>query len=175
MGNTARVPVAKTNPRRTLLVSLGALLFATVLLAAVIVLNGARTSGNSEQFDLLGVDTVLGHQDQDGVPTCLNDPATGDRPICLFHTGGDDDEGWVAYDAQVDGCAFEVLSPEATELVDSCTGDAYPFTGEGLLQYDVTVADGRLVIDLGGDDEDGSTTTSSTSTTAAERTTSTNP
>ena len=131
-------------------------LVAAVGLAAVILV-ATNTDGGSSgdgEFGELRVDTLLDRQDLDGVPTCVNDPASGDRPICVWHLGGPDDEGWVAYDAQVDGCAFERLSPESTELVDSCTGETYPFTGEGLPQYEVRVEDDdRLVIDLGTDDD----------------------
>lgn len=148
------MPVAKTNPRRAVLVGLAAIVFAAGLLAIVLVANGSGGSGGSSSFDTLRVEDLLRRQEQDGVPTCFNDPVSGNRPICVFHTGPNRNEGWVAYDAQVDGCGFEALSPDATELVDSCTGEAYPFTGEGLPQYDVTVDDGRLSIALVEHDPD---------------------
>lgn len=171
------MPVAKTNPRRALLVGLAAIVFAFGLLAVVLVANGSGGGGGSGTYDTLQVDDLLERQDDDGVPTCFNDPISGNRPICVFHTGGADNEGWVAYDAQVDGCGFETLSPDATELVDSCTGEAYPFTGEGLPQYQTRVADGRLIISLTDDqrdeeedDDEGDATT----TTAPAETTTTN-
>jgi hypothetical protein len=127
-------------------------LVAAVGLAAVILVAtnaGGGSSGDGE-FGELRVGALLDRQERDGVPSCFDDPATGDRPICVYHVGGEDDEGWVAYDAQVNGCAFERLEPDATELVDSCTGRSYPFSGDGLPQYEVTVeGDDRLVIDLG--------------------------
>ena len=158
------MPVAETNPRRAVLVGLAAIVFAVGLLAIVVVANGTGGGGGGGSFDTLQIETLLDRQERDGVPTCFNDPISGNRPICVFHTGSDDAEGWVAYDAQVDGCGFETLSPEATELIDSCTGEAYPFTGEGLPQYETSVADDRLVIAL-TDDEATTTTVRDSSTT----------
>lgn len=151
------MPVAKTNPRRAILVALAALVFAAGLIAVVLVANGSGGGGGGGNFDTLRVEDLLRRQDDDGVPTCFNDPISGNRPICVFHTGTLRNQGWVAYDAQVDGCGFETLSPESTELVDSCTGDTYPFTGEGLPQYEVEVRDGRLSIALV--EQDSTTTT----------------
>ncbi|MBA2280624.1 MAG: hypothetical protein H0W25_05215 [Acidimicrobiia bacterium] len=153
------MPVARTDPRRTLFVAIAAVVLAAGLIAVVLAANSVR-SGGGEDFDTLEVATLLRLQREDPVPVCLNDPATGNRPICVFHTGDVDDDGWVAYDAQVGGCAFEPLSPEATELVDSCTGETYPFTGEGLDQYPTRVEEGRLIIDLIG--AGGAITTSTT-------------
>lgn len=165
------MPVAETNPRRAVLVGLAAIVFAAGLLAIVLVANGTGGGSGGGSFDSLEVETLLDRQERDGVPTCFNDPISGNRPICVFHTGGSDDEGWVAYDAQVDGCGFEALSPEATALVDSCTGRSYPFSGEGLPQYETSVDDGRLVIAL-TDDDPTTTIEPTTTTTGASTTTS---
>jgi hypothetical protein len=153
------VPVAKTEPGRALSAALAVVVGAVLLVLLVVFLNSRGTSSGDGQFSDLAAEDLLGRQDTDGVPTCFDDPISGNRPICVFHTGGDLDEGWVAYDAQVDGCAFEALEPQAEELVVSCTGETYPFTGEGLHQYIVTVdEDGRLVIDLDGPDDTTTTT-----------------
>jgi hypothetical protein len=158
------VPVAKTNPKRTLLVAAAAVVFAVGVVALVLIANTIRGGGGGEEFDTLEVATLLRLQDDAPVPVCVGDPVNGNRPICVFHTGGADDEGWVAYDAQVDGCAFETLGPDSTELVDGCTGDTYPFDGTGLTQYATRVEAGRLIIDLvGGTDGGSSTTTTTTS------------
>lgn len=157
-GKTTRVPVARTEPRRALGAALAVVVGAVLLIALVLFLNSRGTSSGDGVFAGLHADDLIERQARDGVPTCVDDPVDGLRPICVFHTGDDPDAGWVAYDAQVDGCAFEPLFPQATELVDSCTGATYPFTGDGLPQYDVTVDDGRLAIDLDGADP---TTTSS--------------
>jgi hypothetical protein len=161
------MPVAETNPRRALLVGLAAIVFALGLLAVVVVANGSGGGGGGGNFDTLRVDDLIDRQRDDGVPTCFNDPISGNRPICVYHTGPNRNEGWVAYDAQVDQCGFETLTPEATELVDSCTGEAYPFTGEGLPQYEVEVVDGRLSIALV--EQDDTTTTSTAPTTSTTR------
>jgi len=150
------VPVAQTNPRRTLLVALAALVFAVGLLAVVLVANGTTTGSSGGTFDQAGVNELIRLQEEGGgVPVLFPDPVGGRQPIYVFHTGGDPDEGWVAYDALVDGCPFEDARETGDELIDSCTGDAYPFTGEGLPQYDVDVIDGRLAVELvEGDDPD---------------------
>jgi hypothetical protein len=74
------------------------------------------------------------------------------RPIVVHHVGDDPLEGWVAFDAIVDGCPLE-WEPDDRELADTCTGDRYPPTGEGLNQFDVEVGeDGDVVVDLTPDD-----------------------
>ena len=157
------MPVARSEPRRALAAALAVVVGAVLLVVVVLFLNSRSTSSGDGTFGGLDVDDLLARQDSDGVPFCVDDPVDGLRPICVFHTGTDDDRGWVAYDAQVDGCAFEPLFPEATELVDSCTGETYPFTGEGLAQYETTVVEGRLEIDLDG--ADATTTTEAPTTT----------
>ena len=145
------MPVARTEPRRALGAALAVVVGAVLLVALVVFLNSRGTSSGDGRFSDLLVADLLERQERDGVPTCFNDPVEGLRPICAFHTGTDPETGWVAYDAQVDGCALEYR--DAEELTDSCTGDTYPFTGEGLPQYATSVDDGRLVIDLDGADE----------------------
>jgi hypothetical protein len=152
------VPVAKTEPGRALAAAAVVVLGAVLLVLVVLFLNSRASTSGDGQF-VLSAQDLFDRQQQDSVPTCFNDPVNGNRPICVFHTGGDVDEGWVGYDAQVDGCAFETLAPGAEQLVVACTGETFPFTGEGLRQYDVTVDDdGRLVIDLDGPDETTTTT-----------------
>jgi hypothetical protein len=149
------VPVAKSNPRQSLAIAAAAVVLVVGFVALVFVISSARGGGGGEEFDTLQVGTLLARQDRDGVPSCFGDPVDGTRPICVFHLPGPDDEGWVAYDAQVDGCPFESLEG-ATELVDSCTGERYPFDGTGLPQYPARVEEGHLIVDLLGT---GSTTT----------------
>lgn len=144
------MPVARTDPRRALTAGLLVVVAALLVVVVVVVLNSRGTSSGDGQFGGLSVESLL-DAGADEVPVCFPDPVDGRRPICVFHTGGDPDEGWVAYDFQVDGCAFEPLSADSTELVHSCTGERYPFTGEGLPQYPTSVGeDGRLAIDLTG-------------------------
>jgi len=157
------VPVARTEPRRALAAALVVVVAALLVVLLVVFLNDQGTSSGDGVFGGLDAETLVERQEEDGVPFCVDDPVDGLRPICVFHTGADPDTGWVAYDAQVEGCAFEPLFEGATEFVDSCTGDTYPFTGEGLFQYDVAVESGELEIDLDGDDP-----TTTTATTVVE-------
>jgi len=140
------VPVAKTNPRRTLLISLVALVFALVLLALVLVANGQQTGSTGGTFDQAGAEELLRLQERDGVPALFPDPVGGRQPIFVWHEGADPNEGWVAYDAQVDGDSLALDVEEG--VLRAQDGTEYPFTGEGLPQYDVEVVDGRLAIEL---------------------------
>jgi hypothetical protein len=153
------VPVARTEPRRALGAAVIVVAAAALIVTLVVVLNRLGTSSGDGEF-VIQVETLLDAGAGD-VPACFNDPIGGTRPICIFHAGDEPDSGWLAYDAQVDGCAFEPLTPDATALVNSCTGEAYPFTGEGVPQYETKVDDGELVVDLTGDEgeDDGDTTT----------------
>jgi hypothetical protein len=144
------VPVAKTNPRRTLLISLLALVFALVLLALVLIANDQRSGSTGGTFDQAGVEELLRLQERDGVPALFPDPVGGRQPIFVWHEGGDRDEGWVAYDAQIDGHPLTLDVEE--EVLRAEDGTEYPFTGEGLPQYEVDVADGRLAVELVEDD-----------------------
>jgi hypothetical protein len=155
--HTGPVPVAQSNPRRTLLVAVAALVFAAGLLAVVLVANDTSTGTSGGIFDQAGVEELIRLQEEGGdAPVLFPDPVGGRQPIYVFHTGGDPEEGWVAYDALVDGCPFEDVRETGDQLVDSCTGDTYPFTGEGLPQYEVEVVDGRLAVQLVEDDAEGS-------------------
>jgi hypothetical protein len=165
------VPVAQTNPRRTLLVALAALVFAVGLLAVVLVANGTTVGGSGGTFDQAGVRELIRLQEEGGdVPVLFPDPVGGRQPIYVFHTGDDPERGWVAYDALVDGCPFEDVRETGDELVDSCTGETYPFTGEGLPQYDVAVVDGRLAVELVEDDADADADADADETTTTART-----
>ena len=148
--------MARTEPRQAVGAAIAVVVGAVLLVVVVVFLNSRGTSSGDGRFSDLVVADLLDRQERDGVPTCFNDPVDGLRPICVFHTGSDPDTGWVAYDAQVNGCALEFEGAE--QLTDSCTGDAYAFTGEGLPQYEASVDDGRLVIDLDGADETTTTT-----------------
>ena len=150
------MPVGRTEPRRAVAAALAVVAAAVLLVLVVLFLNSRGTSSGDGRFSDLLVQDLLDRQERDGVPTCFNDPIDGRRPICVFHTGEDPDTGWVAYDAQVDGCALEYR--DAEQHTDSCTGETYPFTGEGLPQYLVEVDDGRLVVDLDGEDPTTTTT-----------------
>jgi hypothetical protein len=88
----------------------------------------------------------------DGVPLFFADLARfggpRQRPIAVHHLDDDPLEGWVAFDALVEGCPI-TWDRDAQEFVDTCTGDRYPPDGEGLNQFDVEVnEDGDLIVDL---------------------------
>ena len=140
------MPVAKSNPKRTLLVSLVALAFALVMVVLVVVLNGQRTGSSGGTFDQAGVDELVRLQARDEVPALFPDPVGGRQPIFVWHEGGDPSDGWLAYDAQVDGEPLELDVED--EVLRAADGTEYPFTGEGLPQYDTEVVDGRLEVDL---------------------------
>jgi hypothetical protein len=143
------VPVAQTNPRRALLVGLAAVVLGLGLLAIVLVANGARTGSDGGSFDSAGAEELIRLQERDGVPALFPDPVGGRQPIFVWHEGDDPTEGWIAYDALVDGEPLELDVDD--EVLRAPDGTEYPFTGEGLPQYDVEVVDGRLSIDLAGD------------------------
>ena len=140
------MPVAKTNPKRTLLISLVALGFAVVLVVLVVVLNGQRTGSSGGTFDQAGVEELLRLQARDGVPALFPDPVGGRQPIFVWHEGDDPSDGWLAYDALVDGEPLELDVDD--EVLRATDGTEYPFTGEGLPQYDTEVVDGRLEVEL---------------------------
>lgn len=145
------MPVAQTNPRRALLVGLAAIVFALGLIAIVLVANGARNGSGGGSFDSASASELIRLQERDGVPALFPDPVGGRQPIFVWHEGDDPDEGWVAYDALVDG---EPIAIDLDEMVlRGPDGTEFPFTGEGLPHYDVEVVDGRLVVALQPDDE----------------------
>lgn len=150
------MPVARTEPRRALAATLAVVVGAVLLVVLVVWISGQGTSTGDGRFADLVAEDLLDRQERDGVPTCFNDPISGERPICVFHTGDDPETGWVAYDAQVAGCELDYRDQD--RLTDRCTGESYPFTGEGLPQYAVTVEGGRLVVDLDGEDPTTTTT-----------------
>jgi hypothetical protein len=143
------VPVAQTNPRRALLVGLAVVVLALGVIAVVLVANGARTGGDGGSFEGAGAEELMRLQARDGVPALFPDPVGGRQPIFVWHEGDDPDTGWIAYDALVDGEPLE-LDVEH-QVLRAPDGTEFPFTGEGLPQYDVEVVDGRLSIDLAGD------------------------
>lgn len=145
------MPVARTNPRRALLVGLAAIVFALGVIALVLVANDARNRSGQGTFDSASVTELIRLQERDGVPALFPDPVGGRQPIFVWHEGDDPNEGWVAYDALVDG---EPLVLDLDESVlRAPDGTEFPFTGEGLPQYDAEVVDGRLVVALAPDDE----------------------
>lgn len=145
------MPVARsTEGRRALAVALTGVLAAVALIALVLYLNDDNTASPTGDgggpFVVGQVDTLL-DQDAGVSPVCFNDPAAGERPLCVFHTGGDEDEGWVAYDAQIDGAAL--TQDRETGVLADADGAVIPPDGGDLPQYATAVVGGRLQVDLG--------------------------
>ena len=145
------MPVAQTNPRRALLVGLAAIVLALGLIAVVLVANGTRNDPGQGSFDSADATELIRLQERDGVPALFPDPVGGRQPIFVWHEGDDPNDGWVAYDALIDG---EPIAIDLDEMVlRGPDGTEFPFTGEGLPQYDVEVVDGKLVVALQPDDD----------------------
>jgi hypothetical protein len=138
------------------LVGLAVVVLALGVIAVVLVANDARTGSDGGSFDTADAEELIRLQERDGVPALFPDPVGGRQPIFVWHEGDDPDTGWVAYDALIDG---EPLVLDLDDLVlRAPDGREFPFTGDGLPQYDTEVVDGRLTVDLRGDDDDTTTT-----------------
>lgn len=101
-------------------------------------------------FDALDAETTAETIDQLG-PLLFSDVAGGDEDIVVQHLGDDPEAGWLAFAARPEGAdrdCFVEWQEDDEVFEDTCTGDTYPPDGEGLEQYDVTVEDGQVVIDL---------------------------
>jgi hypothetical protein len=148
-----------SDARRAILVALAGVVAAAGIIGIVLFLSSdeVKVAVSEGEFTVGRVTTLLDAQDRDHRPVCLNDPAGGDRPVCVFHTGRLDDQGWLAYDAQTGGCPLDI-DVEAQELV-GCDGERFPFTGGDLPDYPTRVENGRVLVDLNGADPDATTTT----------------
>jgi hypothetical protein len=143
------VPVAQTNPRRAVLVGLAVVTLALGVIAVVLVANGAGNTSGGGTFDSARAEELIRLQERDDAPALFPDPVGGRQPVFVWHEGNDPDTGWVAYDALIDGEPL-VLDLEE-DVLRAPDGTEYPFTGEGLPQYDVEVVDGRVSVDLTAD------------------------
>lgn len=142
---------------------------AAVVAAAAIGFLVFSLSGESEkvtfgpsdvEFEVGDAATLAAAIERDRTPLLFQDPARFERPIWVQHTRDDPEEGWLAFDAQVGGCAL-VWEVDDQQFVD-CDGDRYPADGEGLTPYEATVQDGRLIVDLDPDDDETTTTAPTT-------------
>lgn len=78
-----------------------------------------------------------------------------DRDMILQHIGDDEDEGWYAFLAappdKPRDCTWEWQADEE-QFRAACDEDlTAPADGEGLPQFDVTIDDGRIDVDLNAD------------------------
>ncbi|HEY1281993.1 MAG TPA: hypothetical protein VGF22_20090, partial [Acidimicrobiales bacterium] len=134
------MPVAQTQSRRALVVGISGVLAGAVLVVVVLL------AGNTRKEIKFGSDTFTAGSAASlarSVPLIFPDPVNGDRPIFLQHLGPGVNHGWLAFDAQVDGCPLS-WDAKAKEFVDTCTKDRYPADGTGLHQYPVSVRNGRV-------------------------------
>jgi hypothetical protein len=156
--------VSRSDPRRALIVALGAVVAAGGLFFLVVALSGegeqVQLGGSDVEFEVGDAAVLAAAIERDNTPLLFQDPAGGRRPIWVQHVGADPAEGWLAFDAQVGGCALE-WDAGAGQFVD-CDGARYPGDGEGLPQYEVRVEDGDVIVDLVVDED--TTTTSITRT-----------
>jgi hypothetical protein len=92
-----------------------------------------------------------------------------DRDMILQHLGTNPEKGWYAFLAapvsKARDCTWR-WRPETSDFVASCDPSlTAPADGEGLPQFKVSVADGRIDVDLNADARtDGSTPTTTAAT-----------
>lgn len=143
------MPVADSQPRRALLVGIAGVVAAVALFFLVVSLTGndVEVRFGDDRFEVGPAEARAATIERDRTPLLFSDPSGGSRPIWVQHLGDDANEGWMAFDAQVGGCALD-WDVDAQELVDQCTGSRYPADGDGLVHYPTTVEDGKVVVDV---------------------------
>lgn len=129
---------------------------AAVVGAVLFFFLAARLAGSDEvqanltddRFDVGSAERLADAIERDRTPLIFDDPLGRGRAIFVQHVGNDPEEGWLAFDAVVDGCPLQ-WDPEQEVFDDTCTGDVYDRDGGGLHQYPAEVDDdGRVVVDL---------------------------
>jgi hypothetical protein len=155
------VPVSRSDPRRAVVIALGAIVAAGAILFLAAALGGGLGSGESTPFGPDDPEFDIGPAAQrsatiagDGVPLFFPDAANGTTPIWVNHLGEDPATGWVAFDAAVAADCL-VAWDAATKQFEDCNGRRYPPGGDGLHQYDVRVEEGNVVVDLAPDEGSG--------------------
>jgi hypothetical protein len=137
---------------------------AIVLGVVVLVASGSGSSkkvtGATAEFDAGRTIDLATRIRDDRTPLLFQDPARFTRPVWLQHVGTDDENGWLAFDAAVGGCATR-WDTEAQAFFD-CAGTRYASDGSGLGRYLTRVAGGRVIINL---DRDAITSTTASTTT----------
>jgi hypothetical protein len=91
-----------------------------------------------------------------------------DRDMILQHLGDDPDTGWSAFLAapvdQARDCTWEWQADEELFRAKCDPERTAPADGEGLPQFEVTVIDGRVDVDLNADARKASSSTTATTT-----------
>jgi hypothetical protein len=86
-----------------------------------------------------------------------------DRDVIVQHLGEDPDEGWYAFLASPDDkardCTWQWQQDEELFRAKCDESLTAPADGEGLTQFEVTVKDGRVDVDLNADARKRTTTT----------------
>lgn len=160
------MPVARSDPRRAVVVGIAGVAIGVAMIVAVLIANSAsgtktvRSSPSATEFDAGRTEDLARAVERDRTPILFQDPARFTRPIWLQHAGGDPGSGWTAFDAAVGGCAT-TWDRDAQRFTD-CNGRTYPADGSGLRRYIVVVKDGRVIINL---DPEATTTTAPPPTT----------
>lgn len=155
------MPGRGSTARRAVIGGVAATVVAALLVAGVLWgLRTGRVEGRalqSERFDAGPADQRAASVAADG-PLLLPDPTGGSTDIVLNHLGDDPGTGWVAFVARVPGsprsCTVRWIG-SAGRFEDPCTGIRYPADGTGLPRLEVTVVDGRVLVDLRGRPPDG--------------------
>lgn len=142
----------RTSTRTRLLLGALAFLAATALLVLV-TFGPARdreVSNLGDDVFEFNANAMAQRIAEDGRPRIFADPATGDRPLVITHSGTNPETGWAAFSglapAPPDECIIEWI-PDDGEFV-ACDGRTFPADGEGLDQFAVEVDGSIVVVDL---------------------------
>ena len=125
-----------------------------IFFLVVSIAGSTDTKIGEDRFEVGDAENFADLIESDRQPLQFADALGGDRPIFVQHLGDEPDDGWLAFDAAVDGCPLR-WDPSQEVFEDTCTGDVYPRDGAGLPHYRVVVSDGDVIVDLragAGDD-----------------------
>jgi hypothetical protein len=101
-----------------------------------------RIDPSDNRFEPGRVATLMPRIAEEGRPRVFPAPA-GQQNLAIWHTGTDPDRGWHAYSINsLDPECDQLIQfdPLGADLVDPCTNERYPFTGEGLTQFEWEVS-----------------------------------
>lgn len=146
---------ARPSLRSVVLVGLAGVVTALGLVAGVLLL--ARSGGEVElrlgDSDFRDLDTGrISAEIADRGPILFGDVADGSLDIILQHLGDDPEVGWLAFEARRAGqsrdCFFR-WQPDQALFTNSCDpDDTVDESGTGLQQFEVTVVDGDVRVDV---------------------------
>ena len=151
------MPVAQSQGHAGKALAIAAVAIALIALVAVFVALAASRGDveiklGDDRFELGRAEALVDTIDEgDGLPLLFQDLVSQDRNIFVMHTGGEPEDGWIAFgafDPDDPSCAVEI-DREARTLVNACDEDVtYPLDGEGLRAYPTTVEDGKVIVDI---------------------------